>query len=42
MDGNSTQPDRKRITRTAVLLFLIATGVYGSFIVVQYLRSQGI
>jgi hypothetical protein len=39
---NSTQPDRKRITRTAVLLFVMAVGVYGSFIFVQYLRSQGI
>jgi len=41
MESNGTQSDRRRITRTAVLLFVMAVGVYGSFIFVQYLRSQG-
>jgi hypothetical protein len=37
----SSQADRKRVVRTAVVLFLFAVAVYGSFIFAQYLRSQG-
>lgn len=40
MDGTS-QPDRKRAVRSALVLLLVAVAVYGSFIFVQYLRSQG-
>ncbi|MGD8976515.1 MAG: hypothetical protein PVG91_02860 [Gammaproteobacteria bacterium] len=37
----SGQPERRRVIRTAVVLFLVAVAVYGSFIFAQYLRSQG-
>lgn len=40
MDG-TRQRDRKGAVRSAVVLFLLAVAVYGSFIFVQYLRSQG-
>ncbi|MGB5621066.1 MAG: hypothetical protein WBN65_01105 [Gammaproteobacteria bacterium] len=39
--ATTRQPDRKRAVRSAVVLFVLAIAVYGSFIFVQYLRSQG-